>query len=1080
MDTGYINLLDDDTRIEVLRRTREILGGGPFVAGAFVADRSGAPFNADEYRRKTDEIAEHGGTPVIFQSFGLVEQQPAEVVAAYEKIAVSCDQFIGFELTTDLAPFGAVYDLETYEALMGIPQCVGAKHSSFHRVPEWERLVLRDRVRPEFVVYTGNDFAIDMVMYGSDYLLGLSTFAPDLFARRDALWEAGDPGFYELNDQLQDLGSFAFRTPGPAYKHSAAQFLKLRGWIACDETHQRNARRPESDIDVLREFGRRMGVVEANRQESKAAEQHRFFESEVAPLLKKHCLKCHSGPKAKGHLRLDSRAGVLKGGDTGAAISLKAPEKSLLLDAVNYGTYEMPPTGKLSAKEIAVLTRWAKMGAPWSPKVRFAVKGHGEADKHAPPQVNEETKKFWSFQPVKRPAVPTVQNRNWVTNEIDAFVLSRLEKAGLQPAAPAGKTELLRRAYYDLTGLPPTPEEADAFLNDDSPQAFEKVVDRLLKSPHYGEKWGRHWLDLVRYAESNSYERDNPKPYVWRYRDYVIRSFNSDKPYSQFLREQIAGDELDTVTRDSIIATGYYRLGIWQDEPVDRVQALYDDLDDILLTTSQVFLGLTINCARCHDHKISPIPQKDYYRMLAFFSGLNRFGVRSEQSVKEFSLRPIATEAQKKRHAEAVKEHNRKISENNRSIKSIEKSAVEFLSNVEKQDFKFERNRVGILRKHVPNDISRQKVDLYASLLKLRRRLRRFQPSGMDMALCVTEIGTKPRETHVLIRGNPHAKGAKVEPGFPSVLSPPPPATVQPKPGWKTSGRRRALAEWLASDRNPLTARVIVNRIWQYHFGRGIVRSSNNFGFGGIKPTHPQLLDWLAAELVDGGWTMKRLHKMMMLSSTYRMSSQPTPAAAAGDAGNDLFSRFQMRRLTAEEIRDSILAVNGALNRKKMFGPSIYTIIPKEVLAGQSRPGAGWGRSSPEDRNRRSIYIHVKRSLLTPLLFAFDAADPDSTCPVRFETTQPTQALAMMNSDFIHREASVFAENLLKTAGTTPQTQVKAALRRVLQREPSKKEIARGTRLIAMLKSKHKLDDRTALKMFCLVALNLNEFLFVD
>lgn len=810
-----------------------------------------------------------------------------------------------------------------------------------------------------------------------------------------------------------------------------------------------------------------------------AAAQHKFFESKVAPLLKKHCLKCHSGSKAKAHLRLDFRSGVLKGGDTGPAISLKAPEKSLLLDALNYNSYEMPPSGKLPAQEIAVFLKWAKMGAPWSPRVKLAVKDSGK-DAHAPPAVNEQTKRFWSFQPVKRPKVPHVANRKWVTNPIDAFILARLERAGLKPAGPAKRTELLRRACYDLTGLPPSPAEVAAFLKDDSPNAFEKVVDRLLKSPHYGEKWGRHWLDLVRYAESNSYERDNPKPYVWRYRDYVIRSFNSDKPYTQFIREQIAGDELDTVTRDSIIATGYYRLGIWQDEPVDPVQALYDDLDDILLTTSQVFLGMTMNCARCHDHKISPIPQKDYYRMLAFFSGLNRFGVRSNDSIKRFSLRPIATTEQQRRNARALREHQRKVAENNRQITEIELKSKGFLSNVERQDFAFERNRVGILRKHVPNDISRKTVDLYEKLLRLRRKLRRFQPPGMDMALCVTEVGPRPRDTHLLIRGNPHAKGPKVEPGFPSVLSPPAPQFDPPKDGAKTSGRRRALAEWLASDKNPLTARVIVNRIWQYHFGRGIVRSPNNFGFGGTKPTHPELLDWLAAEFVDGGWTMKRMHKLIMLSSGYRMSSRTDKATRAKDAGNDLFSRFNMRRLTAEEIRDSILAANEALNKKKMYGPSIYTVIPKEVLAGQSRPGAGWGRSSLEDRNRRSIYIHVKRSLLTPLLFAFDAADPDSTCPVRFETTQPTQALAMMNSEFIHREAGVFADYLKKQAGKTPREQVRTALWRVLQRQPTDREITRGTKLIASLKTDHKLDDATALKMFCLVALNLNEFLFID
>jgi len=841
---------------------------------------------------------------------------------------------------------------------------------------------------------------------------------------------------------------------------------------------------------------------------AQAAAQHAFFEKDVFPLLKKHCLKCHSGSKPKGNLRLSNRAGILKGGDTGPAVSLKGPERSLLIDAINYGNYEMPPTGKLPAKEIAVFTKWVKMGAPWSPKVKFVAKddGHAAGAKHEPPRVTAETKKFWSFQPVKRPAVPSVRNHKWGTNDVDRFILARLEKAGLKPNPPAAKTELLRRAYYDVTGLPPSPKDVRDFLADDSPRAFEKVVDRLLASKHYGEQWGRHWLDLVRYAESNSYERDNPKPYVWRYRDYVIRSFNSDKPYTQFLREQIAGDELDKVTRESIIATGYYRLGVWQDEPVDPVQELYEDLDDILLTTSQTFLGLTMNCARCHDHKISPIPQRDYYRFLAFFSGLNRYGIRGDDTIRNFSVRPIATDEQKRRHAKLVAEHKRKMAELDRKIKAIETAVAPKLSNVEKEDFQYEKNRVGILKNHVPKDLSQKQLDEYVALRRDLRRKQRFQPRGMDMALCVTEIGPTPRETHVLIRGNAHVKGAKVEPGFPSVLSPPEPNLMPPKPGQKTSNRRRALADWLASDRNPLTARVIVNRIWQYHFGRGIVRSPNNFGFGGDRPTHPELLDWLADEFVKHGWRMKRLHKLIMLSSTYRMSSHrrvrqgfapthreqaksvrprkalthPTSDPLTKDPGNDLFWRFNMRRLSAEEIRDSILAVNGSLNREKMYGPSIYTIIPQAVLAGQSRPGAGWGKSSPEDRNRRSIYIHIKRSLLDPLLFAFDVADPDSPCPVRFSTTQPTQALGMVNSDFIHREASVFAENLEKTAGKAPRKQVTAALRRVFQRQPTEKEITRGTTLIASLKRNHKLDDRTALKMFCLVALNLNEFLFVD
>ena len=332
------------------------------------------------------------------------------------------------------------------------------------------------------------------------------------------------------------------------------------------------------------------------------AEQLEFFRQQVKPILESRCIKCHGGEaKIRGKLRLTSRADVLRGGETGPAVSLTQPAKSLLLEAINYESLEMPPTGKLPQREIDVLTRWVKQDLPFDDKA-IVIKPHAPG----PPAVDAKAREFWSFQPVARPVVPKVQQGDWVKNPIDAFVLARLEEVGLTPSGPAEKTALLRRLYYNLTGLPPSPEAMREFLADESPQALEKVVDELLDSQQYGERAGRHWLDLVRYAESNSYERDGTKPFVWRYRDYVIRSLNQDKPYDQFILEQLAGDELSERTADQLIATGYYRLGTWQDEPVDRQQELYEDLDDIVTTTSQVFLGLTLNCARCHDHKLDP------------------------------------------------------------------------------------------------------------------------------------------------------------------------------------------------------------------------------------------------------------------------------------------------------------------------------------------------------------------------------------------------------------------------------------------------------------------------------------------
>ncbi|MEX2286817.1 MAG: PSD1 and planctomycete cytochrome C domain-containing protein, partial [Planctomycetaceae bacterium] len=742
------------------------------------------------------------------------------------------------------------------------------------------------------------------------------------------------------------------------------------------------------------------------------AEQIQFYEKEVRPILKANCLECHGGQKKiKGGLRLTSRASILKGGDTGPAISLDKPSESLLLEAINYQDLEMPPKGKLPAEQIDILTRWVKMGAPLPPS--DVANGTKPETQHAgPPQVNDENRQFWSFQPVHRPELPQGKTSAWVKSPIDAFILARLENAKISPATPAGKAALLRRAYYDLTGLPPEPADVDAFLADNSPRAFENVVDRLLDSPQYGEQWARHWLDLVRYAETNSYERDDPKPFVWRYRDYVIRSFNDDKPYDQFVREQLAGDESDRVTPESIIATGYYRIGIWDDEPTDHELAFYDDMDDILSTTGQVFLGLTIGCARCHDHKLDPIPQSDYYRMLAFLRNVRRYGVRAPETVLEASVRTIATPDEQRQHEQLTVQHKAKLQSADEQLAAIESSVRDKLVGGEKDDFQDESSRVRILKKHVPADLSPTDYDRYEALTQQRDELRKNPPPGLTQALCIKENGPTAPPTYVLIRGNSQAKGDEVAPGVPAILEATTPQLASIQPTQESTGRRRALADWIANDKNPLTARVMANRIWQYHFGRGLVRSSNNFGLQGTPPTHPELLDWLASELIDDGWRLKRLQKTIMMSSAYQMSSHADAVARRRDPENDLFHSFDMRRLSAEEVRDSMLAVNGSLNRQKMFGPSIYPVIPQEVLHGQSRPGYGWQQSSPEDRARRSVYIHVKRSLLVPILESFDAADPDATCPVRFSTTQPTQALGLLNSEFANEEARTFASSV--------------------------------------------------------------------
>ena len=800
----------------------------------------------------------------------------------------------------------------------------------------------------------------------------------------------------------------------------------------------------------------------------------KFYREKVKPILTESCFECHANDPEDlgGSLALTSRASILRGGDSGPAVDANSPNESLLIKAINYDIYEMPPDGKLADEKIKVLTAWVNLGMPFAPEDEKDLGG----DNHSKvPQVNEETKKWWSFQSVKRPEVPEVKNLDWSKNPIDNFILKKLESVSLQPAELASKETLIRRVYYDLIGLPPTPQQVEAFVNNSEDDAYPNLIEELLASPHYGEKWGRHWLDLVRYAESNSFERDGTKPFVWRYRDYVIRSFNADKPYDRFLREQLAGDELPNVTPQTIIATGYYRLGAWDDEPADTLKAKYDDLDDILATTSQAMLGLTVNCARCHDHKIDPIPTADYYKMASFFENVRRYGVRSNESVDEASIKIVqagnATDRQ-------TKQYKKQLETVDAQIKKLVNKAKKGFQDVEHEDFQYDMNKIPIMRKRIGKEITRKEFDKFKQQLSRRKEII-ANPPGSIKVLCVKEDGDQAPDSFVRIRGNAHVTGAAVEPGFVSVLSPPEPVIKKPESG-ESTGRRLALAKWITRPDNPLTARVMVNRIWQYHFGRGIVRSASDFGFQGTKPTHPELLDWLASEFVDQKWSVKAMHRLMMNSAAYQMASIYDATAYEKDPANDLFWKFNLRRLTAEEIRDSVLAVNQQLNKDKMFGPSIYPIMPKEVLAGQSRPGQNWGNSSEDERRRRSIYIHVKRSLGLPILSTNDSADTDNSCPVRFITTQPTQALGMMNSEFTNRQAKIFAKQTMAKHPESATKQVHAVLHRVMQRPPTGDEVQQGLDLIQALVDQENASATTAFEMFCLMALNLNEFVYLD
>jgi hypothetical protein len=770
------------------------------------------------------------------------------------------------------------------------------------------------------------------------------------------------------------------------------------------------------------------------------------FAHEIQPIFAKRCYKCHGPGDAQGGLRLDTRETAIAELESGehAIVPGKNDEGALLSRVTETDEdMRMPPDGKpLSEKEIEAIKRWIGEGAKWG--------------------------QHWAYTKVSKPDAPKGSDASWVRNPIDGFILAKLDAAGLKPAKPADKLGLLRRAYYDLIGLPPTAEEIDAFLADESRNAYEKVIDRLLQSPHYGEKWGRHWLDLVRYAESNGYERDNPKENVWKYRDYVIEAFNADKPYDQFVIEQLAGDEIEQPTAASITATGFYRLGVWDDEPVDREQAFYDGLDDIIITTSEAFLGMTVGCARCHDHKLDPIPQTDYYRMLAVFRNLEHGNTQ----------RDIANDEERRKHEELAKTFGEELKSLREKILVFEDKVYETFSNPEKEDAKDGRRRQRMIAQRRASVLSKDELREYMALRDEVRRAERTKSSPLDKALAAKENGDRAPETFVLMRGNAHAKGDKVEPGFPGIISAS--KAEIPEAGSKGSSHRRlALARWIASPDNPMTARVMVNRLWQYHFGRGIVRSSSDFGYQGTPPTHPELLDWLASEFVARGWSMKAMHKLMMMSSTYQMSSEANEAALVKDPLNDLFWRFDMRRLTAEEIRDSILMATGELN-PKMFGPSVYPPLPAEVLATASNPGAGWGNSSREEAARRSIYVHLKRSLRHPLLSSFDAPDTDTGCAVRVSTTVPTQALGMLNSKFMSEQADALAKRLEEEHPDDVKAQVAMAIRLTTGRTADSKEIDSDAAFVAAQAKEENMAPAAALRHYCLMILNTNEFVYLD
>ncbi len=760
-----------------------------------------------------------------------------------------------------------------------------------------------------------------------------------------------------------------------------------------------------------------------------SAADEALFEAKVRPVLAGACFKCHGGTKTSGGLRVDSRAALLTGGDHGPAIVPGAPEKSLLLEAIRHSRPEaelrMPPGKKLPEHVLADFARWIERGAAWPTATASAAA-------FAP-------QKHWAFQPV-RPVEPPADPAGWARHPVDRFIAAKLHALGLVPVGPADRRALIRRATFDLIGLPPTPEEVEAFVADGAPDAFARVVDRLLASPHYGERWGRHWMDVVRYADTAGDNADYPVPEAYRYRDYIIDSFNADKPFHQFVREQLAGDLLarrgpPSRYADQVVATGF--LALSRRYATAPYEFWHLSLEDAIDTTGQALLGLTLRCARCHDHKFDPITREDYYGLYAIFaSTVFPYAGSEEFASKNFPRQhfvPLVPGADARLAA-----YRQRLKELPAAIQAAQKR---------------DPKAAGALR-----DEERQLHRLGA-------------PPGLPVAYAVSD--GKPAEVHIHLQGDPDRPGPVAPRRVPKFLEGEP--VTFPPDG---SGRLE-LARWMTRPDNPLTARVFVNRVWQDHFGRGLVPTPNNFGTRGEPPSHPELLDHLAAEFVRHGWSVKWLHRYLMLTTTYQLASTPRPDLLAKDPANVWLGRFPRRRLDAEAIRDALLAVSGRLDRSR---PGPHPFPPIQSW--------GWTQHAPfkavYPTEHRSVYLMTQRFQKHPFLALFDGPDTNASTGTRTEALLPLQALYLMNDPFVRTQAEAFARRLIGHAGE-PERRVAWAHEVAWGRPATADEVVRGVdyvrRYAEELRRAGAPADRVeteAWASYARVVLAASEFVFVD
>jgi hypothetical protein len=838
---------------------------------------------------------------------------------------------------------------------------------------------------------------------------------------------------------------------------SAGAWKRLGPWLtkSKDGKLKVSARCPShgaanlSGIEVWAGEGAVPAIAGAQFVTTLSPEHTEFFERKIRPVLVEHCYECHSSgaKKIKGGLVLDSRAGVQKGGDTGPVITPGDPDASLLIQAIRHTDADLAmPKKKLPTSIIADLEAWVKMGAP-DPRVDDTV-----ASTQAKSAIDwNKARDWWSFRPLKSPPFPTVKQKRWPANDVDRFILAQLESKNLKPVNDAEKRALIRRATFDLIGLPPAPADIEAFLADKSDRAFAKVVDRLLASPHYGERWGRYWLDVVRYADTAGDNSDFPIPQMHRYRDWVIAAFNRDLPYDQFVREQLAGDLLPGAntkeTHERLIATGYIanarRFGS-RVEDYPQHLTIEDTIDNL----GRAFLGLTINCARCHDHKFDPIPQKDYYALYGIFHS-TRYpwpGIELEQ--KQRDLVPLVEPG--------------KLAEADAARKAFDDEKRRLEKNIQK------------LKDSLKNTSAEEKKDVEAKIKDGEKELKDFVNKGLPFELAYAVAESKKIENVPLQqKGDPAKPGSVVPRHFLTVLG-----GMEVPTNDKTSGRKQ-LAEWITTRDNPLTARVMANRLWQHHFGKGLVPTPNDFGKQGRPPTHPELLDWLASEFIKSGWSVKAMHRVIMLSHTYQLSSARSEDALARDTNNELLSSFPRQRLDAEAIRDTLLVLGGNLDTTP---PGPHPFPPQtEWKFTQHNPF-----KAVYESKRRGVYLMTQRIQRHPYLAIFDGADPAASTPVRTTSTTPLQALYLLNDAFVHEQSTRFAASIV-AENKDDAARLKRAYQLALGRLPDAKELSDARAFLRSVREKlgangaaDESNDVEPWRAMIRVILRLNEFVYVD